>query len=89
MFKWLYHPERVGTRCPDLFKSNAYQYIRISHSTDKHLHLNSTYMLRKDLRVCLLDYLTIIIAIIRFVLPFIGHIVYASEKKPLFESRGD
>ena len=88
MFKCLYHPGRVGTRCLNLITLNSYHSFRISEATDKHFHLSSItfYMLRKDILSCLLDYLTIVIAIILLILLFIGHIVQVSEK-PLFESR--
>ena len=45
-------------------------------------------MVSKDLLASLLDNLIVAIAIIRFVLPFIGHIVDVSEK-PLFEGGGN
>ena len=42
-------------------------------------------MVSKDFLASILDNLIIGIAIIRFVLPFIGHIVDVSADKPLFE----
>ena len=68
MFKCLYHPGRVGTRCLNLIKLNSYHSFRISEATDKHFYLSfiTFYMLSKDILCCLLDYLTIVIEIIRW-----------------------
>ena len=62
---------------------HLFEYLNIS---DKHFYLNSTTF-RKDLLASIIDNVIVGIAIIRFVLPFIGHIVDVSEK-PLFEGGG-
>ena len=85
MFKCLYHPGRVGTSCLSLIKLNSYQFFQISEFSRQTFLL---YVVSKDLLASLLDNLIIAIAIIRFVLPFIGHIVDVSEK-PLFEGGGN
>ena len=85
MFKCLYHPGRVGTRCLNLIKLNGYPFFQISEFPRQTFLL---YVVSKDLLASLLDNLIIAIAIIRFVLPFIGHIVDVSEK-PLFEGGGN
>ena len=86
MFKCSYHPGRVGTRCLNLIKLNSYHFFEYLNFPDKHFYLNS--MVSKDFLASILDNLIIGIAIIRFVLPFIGHIVDVSEK-PLFEGGGN
>ena len=85
MVKCLYHPGRVGTSCLSLIKLNSYQFFQISEFSRQTFLL---YVVSKDLLASLLDNLIIAIAIIRFVLPFIGHIVDVSEK-PLFEGGGN
>ena len=87
MFRCLYHPGRVGTRCLNLIKLNGYPFFRIS-KFPRQTFLFELYVVSKDLLASLLDNLLIAIAIIRFVLPFIGHIVDVSEK-PLFEGGGN
>ena len=88
MFKCLYHPGRVGTRCLNLIKLNGYPFFQISEFPRQTFLFEFHHVLSKDLLASLLDNLIIAIAIIRFVLPFIGHIVDVSEK-PLFEGGGN
>ena len=84
MFKCLYHPGRVGTRCLSLIKLNSYPFFRISEFPRQTFLFEFHHV---HLLACLLDDL-IAIEIIRFILPFIGHIVDVSEK-PLFEGGGN
>ena len=70
MFKCLYHPGRVGTRCLNLIKLNSYhlfEYLKPPRSIFIWVPSRSSfYMLRKDILSCLLDYLTIVIEVIRW-----------------------
>ena len=87
MFKCLYHPGRVGTSCLSLIKLNSYQFFQISEFS-RQTFFFELYVVSKDLLASLLDNLIKAIAIMCFVLPFIGHIVDVSEK-PLFEGGGN
>ena len=89
MFRCLYHPGRVGTRCLNLIKLNGYPFVRISECSRQTFLFEFHHVLvSKDLLASILDNSIIGIAIILFVLPFIGHIVDVSDK-PLFEGGGN